>query len=89
MSGLAVLIATLLNAAVIGLIARRLVAVPVGWPRTIALAVILNAVAAPVSASVGAAVGAEGPIGPRSIRPSSPSSSWCSRGSSLLRSSCW
>ncbi|KAB7740637.1 AarF/ABC1/UbiB kinase family protein [Nostocoides sp. F2B08] len=62
-SGFVVLIATLLNAAVIGLIARRLIAVPVGWPRTIALAVVFNALATPVIASVGQAVGAGGPLG--------------------------
>mgnify|MGYP006926231872 CR=1 FL=1 len=49
-TGLTVLISTLINAVIIGLIARRLIAVPVGWPRTILLALIVNAVAAPVSA---------------------------------------
>lgn len=63
-TGLTVLISTLINAVIIGLIARRLIAVPVGWPRTILLALIVNSVAAPVSASVREAFGAEGPIGP-------------------------
>lgn len=63
MTGVIVLMGALINAAVIGLIARRLIAVPVGWPRTISLALIVNAVAAPVSSSVGEAVGARGPVG--------------------------
>lgn len=63
MTGLTVLASALVNAVLIGLIARRLIAVPVGWPRTIVLALMVNSAAAPISSSVRDAVGAGRPIG--------------------------
>jgi ubiquinone biosynthesis protein len=41
-------LASLANAAIIGFIARRLLGAPVGWPRTILLALAVNAGAAPL-----------------------------------------
>jgi ubiquinone biosynthesis protein len=41
-------LASLVNAAIIAVLARRLLGAPVGWPRTIALALLVNAAAAPL-----------------------------------------
>lgn len=48
MATLGVLISSLINALIIGWLARRLLGTPVGWPRTLALSLIVNAATAPL-----------------------------------------
>lgn len=53
MGSLGLLLGSVLNALLIAVIARRLLGVPVGWPRTIALALIVNGSTAPLVDWVG------------------------------------
>ncbi|WP_375003599.1 ABC1 kinase family protein [Aeromicrobium sp. CTD01-1L150] len=53
-----VLISALVNAFFIAVVARRLLGVPVGWPRTIVLSLLLNAVAVPLVTWILDALGA-------------------------------
>ncbi len=48
MATVGVLISSLINALIIGWLARRLLGTPVGWPRTLALSLIVNASTAPL-----------------------------------------
>ena len=48
MTGLWIALASLFNALIIAVVARRLLGTPVGWPRTIALSLIVNAASYPV-----------------------------------------
>ncbi len=48
MATLGVLISSLINALIIGWLARRLLGTPVGWPRTLVLSLIVNASTAPL-----------------------------------------
>lgn len=48
MATLGVIIGALVNAAIIAVLARRLLGVPVGWPRTLVLSVAANAAAGPL-----------------------------------------
>ena len=48
MSGLIVIVGSVLNAVIIGFFARRLLGVPVGWPRTIALSLVVNSAMTPL-----------------------------------------
>lgn len=41
-------LASLVNAAIIAVLARRLLGVPVGWPRTLLLALLVNAATTPL-----------------------------------------
>lgn len=47
MTGAAVLATSLLNALIIGFVARRMLGVPVGWPRTILLSLVVNGAMTP------------------------------------------
>jgi ubiquinone biosynthesis protein len=47
-NALLVVVVSLFNAVVIGFVARRLLGVPVGWPRTILVSLLVNSLGAPV-----------------------------------------
>ena len=48
MTTLGVLVSALINALIIGWLARRLLGTPVGWPRTLVLSLVTNAATAPL-----------------------------------------
>lgn len=59
MNGLTLIFTSLLNAVLIGFVARRLLGVPVGWPRTLLVSLIVNAAMTPVLTWLLAVLGLE------------------------------
>lgn len=80
MTSVAVLLAALANAVLLGFISRRLLGVPVGWPRTIAVSLLVSQVGASGINALSRVIG---------LRPDDPAPAGFAQGLVIVLASAW